>query len=99
MSTEPEPTMIWLSPEDMKRLREDLKELYEGDSRKGERSLFYPQVWTDIICDDGKTVQLKIDAAWRNRRGFVHLKKRDGRRTFVSPYGDLCGCTTLPTGE
>ena len=99
MSTEQEPTIIWLSPEDMGRLKEDLLELFEGDSRKGEQSCFYPQVWTDAICDDGQTVQLKISMAWRKRIGFVHLKKKDGRKTHVSPYGNLCGCTVLPTGE
>lgn len=54
---------------------------------------------TDAICDDGQTVQLKINFAWRKREGFVHLKKRSGRKTYVSPYGSLCGCTVLPTGE
>lgn len=99
MTTETEPTMIWLSKDDFARLQEDLLELFEGDSRKGERSLFYPNAWKDVICDDGRTVQLKINAAWRKREGFVHLKNKDGKRTFVSPYGALCGCTLLPTGE
>lgn len=101
MSTEPEPTMIWLSKDDFARLKEDLWHLLVAarSDRKGEQSCFYPQVWNDVICDDGRTVQLKINMAWRKREGFVHLKKRDGRRTFVLPYGSLCGCTVLPTGE
>lgn len=101
MSTEPEPTMIWLSKDDFARLKEDLWHLLVAvrSDRKGEQSCFYPQVCTDVICDDGQTVQLKINAAWRKREGFVHLKKRSGRKTYVVPYGNLRGCTVLPEGE
>lgn len=101
MSTEPEPTMIWLSKDDFARLKEDLRGIFEGTDRKGVQSCFYPESPDDLICDDGKTVQLKIDAYWRRGEGWVHLKSRTGKgkATRVYCYGKLCGCSLLPTGE
>lgn len=100
--SEPEPTIIWLSKDDFSRLKEDLHELFEGDSRKGCGSCFYPEnPWKDVICDDGRTVQLKLEATWRRREGWVFLRQLLGKGRAASQYchGKLCGCTVLPEGE